>query len=169
MPVPRWLLTLRERVFVGRPVGERLRWLAVALLAVTVAVAGWVVFSPGPPARGGQSVLHHWSAVWRAVGAQPAFLSFETVESAANVVMFLPIGFLAAAAVRPAVRFLVVPLAMAGSVFIEVVQLFVPERVSSVEDVLANSTGAVLGVLLLVHLTERAAWRSAGRPEPARI
>ncbi|WP_157970649.1 VanZ family protein [Nakamurella deserti] len=161
MHVPPALVTLREERLEGRPVAHRLRLVALVLLGLTVFVSGLIVFTPGPPARHGQSWLHHWSAVWQASGAQPRFLTYDTVEWGSNLLMFLPIGFLFAAAVRPALRHWVVPVAAAGSVVIETVQLFIPERVSSVSDVLSNTVGALLGVLLLVHLTERTSGRRA--------
>jgi glycopeptide antibiotics resistance protein len=154
-------VTFRAERLRGRPVAHRLRLGALVLLGLTVFVSGLIVFTPGPPARHGQSWLHHWSALWQISGAQPRFLTFDTVEWASNLVMFLPIGFLFAAAVRPPLRHWVVPIAAAGSVFIETVQLVVPERVSSASDVLANTAGALLGVMLLVHLTERYPCRRA--------
>ncbi|MEO5834687.1 MAG: VanZ family protein [Nakamurella sp.] len=149
------LLTLREQRLSGRSLPTWVRRSAFGLLAVTVVIAGVIVLSPGPPAIAGQTALRHWSAVWRIGGIAPAFLTFDAVEWLANVVMFFPIGFLFAAAVPPRQRHLVVPIAAAGSICVETAQLFIPERVSSVADVAANSLGALLGVLLLVACTAR--------------
>lgn len=151
----RTAVTLRQRWLSGRPLGRGTRLVSSVLLGVTIVVSGFIVFSPGAPAPAGQSALHRWTSVWRLTGAQPTFLTFDTIEWFANVAMFLPIGFLFAGAVVPRWRFAVVPLAAAGSVFIEVVQLFIPDRVSSVADVVANTAGSLLGVLLLAAVTGR--------------
>lgn len=147
-------VTLREQWLRGRPLRPQVRMVALALLGATVLVAGVIVLSPGPPAPTGQSALRRWVVVWRLAGFQPA-LTFGTVEWAANVLMFLPIGFFAAAAAEPRYRARLVPIAAAVSALIETAQLFVPGRVSSVSDVVANTLGTLFGVLLLVGSSDR--------------
>lgn len=149
------LVTLRQRWLRGRALPRWARRTALVLLAGTVVVAGFIVLDPVPPAEAGQTVLHDWSAIWRIGGLQPTFLTFDTVEWLSNVVMFLPIGFLYAGVVHPRNRYRVVPVAAAASIGVETVQLFIPDRVSSVSDVVANTLGALIGVLLLVAASER--------------
>lgn len=163
MSITSTCVTLREQWLRGRPLRPQLRMVALALLGATVVVAGVIVFSPGPPAPTGQSALRRWAVVWRLSGLQPA-LSYGTVEWAANVLMFLPIGFFAAAAAEPRYRARLVPLAAAGSTLIETAQLFLPGRVSSVSDVIANTLGTLLGLLLLVDLTHRGGPPDSGPP-----
>lgn len=146
----------------GRALDRRLRVASATLLMVALLVVGVIVLSPGPPAPAGQQALHRWSTLWRLAGGRPDFLTFGTVEVLANVLMFVPIGLLGAAAVRPHRRRWVVAAAAAVSVAIEVVQSGIPERVSSVTDVLANTAGALLGVHLLARGTERR--RAVGAP-----
>ncbi len=141
----------------GRPLAPWARRICLVLLGATLVVAGAIVFGPKPPAKAGQTALHHWTAVWQLGGVQPTFLTFTMIEWLANVVMFLPLGFLAAGVVRPGARLWVVPLATVGSVTIETVQFFIPERVSSVTDVVANTLGAAVGVWLLARWSN---WRA---------
>jgi VanZ family protein len=148
-------VTVGQRWPAGRALGPRVRTVSSVLLLVTLGIVGIIVFSPGTPAPRGQSVLRLWAGIWRLGGVPPTFLTFETIEAGANVLMFLPLGVLFAAAVRPRSRYLGLPVAAGVAVFVETVQLFLPERVSSVSDVVANTVGALLGVLLLVRLTER--------------
>ncbi len=86
------------------------------------------------------------------------------VEFTANVVMFLPLGFLLVSYLRrPWLGFLG---ALALSIAAELVQHVIPGRVASVRDVLANALGAAVGALL-AWLTVIAA-RSRSRRRAAR-
>lgn len=158
MPVPAFLLTLREQRLRGRGIDRRLQVLSLTLLVVTLMVAGEIVLSPGAPAPGAQRALHHWSALWRMTGVQPTFLTFDTVEWLSNVLMFVPIGVFFAGAVLPGRRFWMVPVAAVVSGAVETAQLFLPGRVPSMTDLAANTVGAALGVVLLVRCSERWAW-----------
>ncbi len=125
------------------------------LRAAGVLVATW-----GTPVDGG---IHPWLARAIAAGQRlgaPSWLGYSAVEFTANVVFFAPFGFLA-----------VLLLGArgggwgcsAGSCELrdrDDAALFLPARFASVDDVLANTSGAVLGVLLGVVVLGR-----CGRPE----
>ena len=73
-------------------------------------------------------------------------LTYAGLESGANVVMFVPFGVLVGLLVRRS--WLVVGLGFALSAGIELAQLlFLPSRVPTVQDVVLNTLGAVLGLL----------------------
>lgn len=78
-----------------------------------------------------------------------AWLTFDVVEVIANVVMFVPLGLLVLAwGGRPWHGILS---GLALSAAIETTQLlFLPTRVADVRDVVANTLGATLGVVLVV-------------------
>jgi VanZ family protein len=148
------------------------RWAAV-LLTICVCVIGAIVLTPGPPAAGAQDGLYEFFRRAHAAGL-PSFIGFGLVEWLSNVVMFLPLGFLGLLATRR--RRLVLPLLVLLSGAIELIQYaFLPDRVASLKDVLANSTGALLGVLLAVAWSRHRArlrrrsdsirreWQSASR------
>ncbi|PVE72146.1 VanZ family protein [Microbacterium testaceum] len=87
--------------------------------------------------------------VLRLLAASPAtaWVSFDVVESAANVAMFVPLGLLVAAWGGRWWQGLV--LAAALSTAIELTQLwFLPTRVADVRDVVANTAGAGIGLLV---------------------
>jgi glycopeptide antibiotics resistance protein len=100
----------------------------------------------------------------RAIGAwQRGHLARRAFsELALNVLLLVPFALLLARAfqlsrgprrfVRPTVL-----LGCMGSMLIEVGQLFVPGRTTSITDVLANSAGVVIVVTIMSH-------RNAGRP-----
>ena len=93
----------------------------------------------------------------------PAWMSYSSVEFTANIVFFVPVGL---------VVVLLVGLrrwwwgAVAGCVIsgsVELGQLlFLPDRFASLDDVLSNTTGALLGALVGVVVLGRL---SARRPQ----
>jgi VanZ family protein len=97
---------------------------------------------------------------WRDPGAAAfAFLAapwpryITAFDVAANVLGYLPLGALAALALHPRLRGAVaVPVALAGGVALsaalEAMQSFLPSRVASQVDLLANAAGTLLGAML---------------------
>lgn len=116
------------------------------LFAVYLVVMGFVVWSPQPdaaPFTGVIAILAHW--------LEPLGFAFEptytVLEILANVVMFVPFGVFVVL-LFPRVRVWSTTLAgLATSALIEGVQLFLPTRFSTVSDLIANTTGALLGAL----------------------
>ncbi|WP_308492979.1 VanZ family protein [Microbacterium terrisoli] len=87
-------------------------------------------------------------------------LTYARVEFAANIALFVPLGVLPMMILRR--RYLIVPIALVATVTIEAVQsLMGGQRTSSVLDVIANLTGACVG-MLVVALVEWWRARSAG-------
>lgn len=80
----------------------------------------------------------------------PRYITFEDVTF--NVVAYAPLGFLLTLALRaqlkPAVAVIVgIFIAVLVSVIMECVQVYLPARIASNADVLANATGALIGAL----------------------
>lgn len=140
---------------------RRVRRISAALLVLVAVAVVVIVFMPAPPDRTGQRDLVDFLA--RAHGqALPAWIDYSLIETAANVVLFAPLGFLAALARRRR-PWLVVPAAAAVSGLIETGQwLFLTERVASLQDVAANTAGALLGLLLATPVLRRR-WRRRRR------
>jgi glycopeptide antibiotics resistance protein len=105
----------------------------------------------------------------------PGWFGYNKLEFTANVGMFVPLGFLLAL-VLPARRWwLSLVIAPLFSVAIEATQgFFLSARFSSAWDVVANSIGALIGIILalivraLVHardqkVVERALWEARER------
>ena len=78
----------------------------------------------------------------------PGSVHRAQVEAVANVLLFVPVGALAALALRRSGPLLPVALGAAASALVELVQGVLPGRVPDVADVVANTAGAVLGVVL---------------------
>ncbi|WP_158590150.1 VanZ family protein [Amnibacterium setariae] len=81
----------------------------------------------------------------------PAFVDYGFIEFSANVVFFVPFGFLLGLLFPYRFWWLAIAGGALLSVAVETAQgLFLPGRVSSAQDVVANTTGAVIGCLVAV-------------------
>ena len=95
------------------------------------------------------------------------FITFSRVEFTANIAMFVPVGvfFLLLLGRRGWLGAVVAGVLLTCA--IEFAQLFIPGRVSDVQDIISNSTGALVGVLLALALTASKArqLRRSSRPK----
>ncbi|WP_162486178.1 VanZ family protein [Arthrobacter sp. Rue61a] len=78
----------------------------------------------------------------------PRWIDYHFVESFANVVMFIPLGFLAAMALSKKSWWHLAAIGLAASLCMEFGQLlFISARYASVADVVTNTCGAVIGIV----------------------
>jgi VanZ family protein len=127
------------------------RWARTAL-GIYIAVLTLIAIWPVPVDSGAGPLI-------RAITRVLPIVTHARLEFGANILLFVPLGALLAVILSR--RYLVVPIAFVTTVGIESVQaLALDRRVPSVMDIIANVTGACLG-LLLVGLVEW--WRS--RPQ----
>jgi VanZ family protein len=118
------------------------------LLAAYIALIGVIVFWPTPVDRPVAGRIRTAVGVVQEAGATS--VSYNTVEITANVLMFVPLGVLLVLAV-PRLPWWWAPIA-AGlfSCTIEFVQFaFVAQRNATGVDALANTSGAVIGALVI--------------------
>jgi glycopeptide antibiotics resistance protein len=132
-----------------------------ALSVVTLAylgVVGWVTLGPQPLDTAGRGILRRILAV---LGNHDLtdWITYERVEFVANVLMFVPIGLLFLLLFGRRQWWLAVLVGVALTLAIELAQLSLTDRVSDPRDVLANTMGAFLGVLLALFITGPAARR----------
>jgi len=154
----------------AEPTLRRLRIASTIALVTFVGIIAVITLWPGPPAAAGQGWLRDFLRQAHAQGL-PWWITFGKIEFGANIVMFVPIGLFGALAMARH-RWLIVPAALVASAGIETVQaMALPLRYATVRDVVANTTGALLGYLLAVamvaYLHRRA--RRVDRPRPAPI
>ncbi|MCP2370062.1 glycopeptide antibiotics resistance protein [Agromyces terreus] len=113
----------------------------VLVILVVLAIGFW----PSRVDAGAHDELEALFAWFASIGLPG--IDYRVLESAANVVMFVPIGFLVALELGPARWLPSVLVGAALSIVIEAGQwLLLPDRVPSAGDVIANTAGAALGV-----------------------
>ena len=135
----------------GNELTPRARAVSAALLGAVGLLVAVVTLSSGAPAPSLQDSLIQYLDRGHVTGTVPAFVTYDLLQWLSNVVMFAPLGALLAAVLRPRQRMLAAVISMATSGAIELIQhIGVPGRVASFSDVLANTTGGLLGVLVLV-------------------
>lgn len=130
-----------------------LRWTFAVYLAAVLVVTCW----PSPQSTAAPGWALAVLDAFRSVGLP---MSYEFLEAASNVVMFLPfgvLGLLVLSGVRPGVPLgravgAVVVAGFALSIAIELSQLVIPGRYSTVQDVVMNTTGAVVGAVAVAGI-----------------
>jgi VanZ family protein len=91
-------------------------------------------------------------------------LTYPRIEFSANILLFVPLGVLLMLILRR--RYLILPIAIMVTVAIECSQaLLLDKRTPSVLDIIANTAGACLGMLIVAAVES---WRSRDRPERMR-
>lgn len=127
------------------------RWAWASLGAITLAVIV-ITFWPTPVDRPFHLAIGRVLAALYRHGL-PQWVSYAVVESASNVVMFVPIGALIAILMRPSRWWVSGVIGLLASLGIELTQLiFLPQRYASLGDVAANTSGALLGGAIICIL-----------------
>ncbi len=118
----------------------------------------WVTLGPQPIDGGNDAVL------WRALRffsrhEVTHWITYQRLEFLANVGMFIPVGMFFLLLFGRRMWFVAVFAGVALTASIEFVQIFLPDRVSDVSDIIANSLGTLIGVLFTLVVTTGTALR----------
>lgn len=134
------------------------RFQLAAYLVVLALIALW----PSPVDAGARPVL---GAITRTL----PWATYARIEFGANILLFVPLGMLLAT-ILPMSRYLVLPLSVVSTVAIESAQaLLLSRRVPSVLDIIANVTGASVGLIVVVVLEARRRRLSAAGLDAAKF
>lgn len=126
--------------------------LAGVLLAVYAVFVLVVVLWPTPVDRDYQAAITKVLDVLHRNGI-PGWFGYNKLEFSANILMFVPLGFLIALVLPARVWWLTLLITLGFSVAIELTQgALLAERFSSVTDVVANTIGGIIGTLIAVVL-----------------
>ena len=127
-----------------------------------LAFVGWVTLGPQPLDSGNNGLLLRALGVFSRHDATD-WITYGRVEFGANIVMFIPIGVFLLLLFGRRLWWLAIALAVVLTGSIEFTQQFLPTRYPDVRDLIANGSGAVLGVVLGLILT---AFKLVRREDP---
>jgi hypothetical protein len=145
---------------------SRHRVTLVLVVLYFVALAA-IVFWPSPVDRPIDGALMRVIGWLHGHGLPQWFIGYRKVEFAANILMFVPFGVIIAARLHLRFWWVAVVAAAVLSGLIELAQaIFLPARVPAWSDIAANTSGALVGAVLLVIFRSAAASRP--RRAPAR-
>lgn len=163
----------RSAVAPRRPAVTARVWAGILGLLAGATLVTAVTLNPAPVDRGHRALVREALALLHGLGVPERF-GYAALEFTANIVMFVPLGFFAALLLPLGRAWLAALLGAGFSAAVEIAQLaLLPERFASVLDVVANTTGAGVGVGLAVLLRvcvaarDRRLLREAGIPEAA--
>lgn len=141
------------------------------LSVVTVlylAVVGWITLGPQPLDDNGRSILHQLVRFFARHDATK-WMTESRIEFGANVAMFVPIGVFFLLLLGRRRWWFAFAIAVCLTVGIELSQQALPTRVSDIRDVVANSTGALAGILAALLITIPGARRARLDAEHKRL
>ena len=123
-----------------------------------LGVVAWITLGPQPEVADKNSIVMQ---ILRILWEHPAtdWVTYNGVEFSANIAMFLPIGLFFLLLFGRKRWWLAVVIPFLMTVSIETAQFWIPGRVSDIRDVISNTTGAIVGVLLGLAITAPAARR----------
>ncbi|MBH0010379.1 VanZ family protein [Salinibacterium sp. UTAS2018] len=127
-----------------------------------LALVAWLTLSPQAP---DQSDGPLWQfAVFLDQFSATEWLTFNDLEFVANIGLFVPVGLFFVLLVGKRQWWLALALAVLLTAGIEWVQQFIPSRVSDVRDIVSNSVGSSIGVVItLIVAAARARARRSDR------
>lgn len=117
-----------------------------------LGLVGWITLGPQPLNPGNSGFF------WKVLELfsrydETNWITYDRVEFSANVAMFIPIGLFFVLLFGRRQWWLAIVFGVGLTLGIEFAQQFIPARVSDPRDLVANSSGAVLGVLVALVLT----------------
>ncbi|GAB3807839.1 hypothetical protein GCM10028798_33010 [Humibacter antri] len=135
------------------------------LTLLYLAGVAMITLGPQPPVAGKDGIVMQ---VLRVLWEHPAtdWITYSGIEFTANIAMFLPIGLFFLLLFGRRKWWLAVGIPFLMTLSIETAQIWIPGRVSDIRDVISNTMGAIVGVLLGLAITAPRARRDR---EAARI
>lgn len=136
-----------------RPPKSRVReYLTSAALIACVSIVLLATMWPTPLDQGFEPSVQRFLEILHRTGV-PEWFGYNKLEFSANILMFVPIGFLTAMLLPFRVWWLSLIICPAMSVGIEVTQgALLAARFATPMDVLANSVGAIVGAIFAVGI-----------------
>ncbi|WP_051513963.1 VanZ family protein [Microbacterium sp. C448] len=133
------------------PLGRPARTTIAALGALYTGAVLWVTLRPLPWATEGNQEAYGILNLQSWIGWS-TWTEGSPLEIVANILMFLPIGLASGLLFRGSVG-LLVPIAL--TLVIELAQIPLADRISHPRDLVANASGAILGLLIAAAVRRR--------------
>lgn len=134
------------------PPSHARRNISLLLLLAYAGIVAAMTLSPTPLDQGFESSIDKLLGVLHRNGV-PEWFGYDKLEFTANIVMFIPLGFLLGLALPARVWWLALIASPAISIAIEMTQAgLLTERFATASDVIANTLGGLFGTLLAVLL-----------------
>lgn len=128
------------------------RNISVLLLLAYIGIVAAMTLSPTPLDQGFESSIDKLLGVMHRNGV-PEWFGYNKLEFTANIMMFIPLGFLFGLALPARVWWLAVIASPALSIAIEMTQAsLLSGRFATMSDVFANTLGGLFGTLLAMIL-----------------
>lgn len=115
-----------------------------------LAIVAWLTLSPQAPDQRDGPLWRFALFLDRFSATQ--WLTFNDLEFVANIALFVPLGLFFVLLVGKRQWWLAIGLAVGLTAGIEWVQQFIPSRVSDPRDILSNSLGATIGVVITLSV-----------------
>jgi len=157
------------------PKSRAREWLGASLLGAYVVIVLCATMWPTPLDAGYGASIQRFLDVLHRNGV-PQWFGYNKLEFSANILMFVPLGFLVAILLPKRWWWLAFFICPGLSIAIEVTQnYFLAARFATVVDVISNSLGAVVGIIVATMLRSfvsdrdekviaRALWQYGIRP-----
>ena len=128
------------------------QWLAAVLLVIVLGIILLITMWPAPVDKGYSGAIDKVLTVMHRNGI-PTWFGYHHLEFTANIVMFVPLGFLITLLLTQRLWWLALIICPAISISIELTQAaFLAARFATVSDVVSNTIGAILGIFIGVLL-----------------
>ncbi|WP_176714821.1 VanZ family protein [Leifsonia xyli] len=119
--------------------------LLFAVTALYLLAVAWITLKPSPPDPHRNS-LFKGLLMALAESSLLSWIDAAVLEFVANIFLFVPLGVLLTLWLGLRRWWLVLALGAATTLTIEFAQLFIPDRVSDLRDLLANTLGTAFGI-----------------------
>ncbi len=126
-------------------------FLSLATLAY-LGVVGMITLGPKPYGERTEGFVYRLLALFQR-HSSTEWIDYNRLEFGMNVLMFVPIGVFFLLLFGRRLWWLSIMFGVALTLGIEFAQMFMPTRVSDARDILANSSGAFIGVIIALILT----------------
>lgn len=125
---------------------------SLLLLLAYIGIVAAMTLSPTPLDQGFESAIDKFLGVLHRNGV-PEWFGYNKLEFTANILMFVPLGFLLGLALPARIWWVAVLVSPALSIAIELTQAgLLTARFATMSDVFANTIGGLIGTLLAVIL-----------------